>query len=83
MAGNKDIATMIYEDFSEKILSLEYKPGMPFSENDVCEMYKASRTPVRTALQRLADKGLIDLLHTNPSFVNLFFYNYISFAVTF
>ena len=53
---------MIYEDFSEKILSLEYKPGMPFSENDVCEMYKASRTPVRTALQRLADKGLIDLL---------------------
>lgn len=53
---------MIYEDFSEKILSLEYKPGMQFCENDVCEKYGASRTPVRTALQRLADKKLIDLL---------------------
>ncbi len=62
MAGNKDIATMIFEDFSTKILSLEFKPGMPFSENDVCEQYGASRTPVRTALQRLADKGFIDLL---------------------
>ena len=70
MAGNKDIATMIYEDFSEKILSLEYKPGMPFSENDVCEMYKASRTPVRTALQRLADKGLIDLLPYQKTMVS-------------
>ena len=62
MAANKDIATMIYEDFSSRILNLEYKPGMPFCENDVCEQYGASRTPVRTALQRLADKGLIDLL---------------------
>ena len=62
MAGYKDIATKIYEDISQRILSLELKPGISFSENDVCEKYNASRTPVRSAMQRLADKGLIDLL---------------------
>ena len=62
MAGYKDIATQIYEDLSQKILSLELKPGLSFSENDICEKYNASRTPVRSAMQRLADRGLIDLL---------------------
>lgn len=74
MAGSKDIATQIYEDISQKILSLEYEPGMSFSENDICEKYNASRTPVRSAMQRLADKGLIDLLpyqKTRVSKINL------------
>lgn len=67
----KDMASIIYEDLRDKILDLVLEPGSPVSENELCEQYDASRTPVRTALHRLADQNLIDLLPYQQSIVSL------------
>ena len=71
MSTAKDMASIIYEDLRDKILDLVLEPGSPVSENELCEQYEASRTPVRTALHRLADQNLIDLLPYQQSIVSL------------
>lgn len=67
----KDMASIIYEDLMEGILDLTLEPGSPVSEAALCERYEASRTPVRTALHRLADQNLIELLPYQQSTVSL------------
>lgn len=62
MNTSKDISTVIFETLKEKILNVEYPPGTPLSEAIIGEMFHASRTPCRTAMQRLSDLGLIDIL---------------------
>ena len=67
----RDMASIIYEDIKDRILDLSLEPGSPISESEICDRYEASRTPVRTALHRLADKNLIDLLPYQQSRVSL------------
>ena len=57
----KDLPTQIYNDIKKRILSLELEPGRAFCEADVCERYNTSRTPAKSALNRLADEGYIDV----------------------
>ena len=45
----------MYQVLKNEILTLEIKPGEPMSENDLCKRFGVSRTPVRSALQRLRD----------------------------
>ena len=71
MGTAKDMASIIYEDLKEGILDLTLEPGSPVSEAALCERYEASRTPVRTALHRLADQNLIELLPYQQSTVSL------------
>lgn len=67
----RDISLHIFETLKERILKLEYEPGMPISEAEICEQFSASRTPVRTAMQRLSDLGLIDILPYQQSRISL------------
>ena len=55
----KDLVSTIYDDLSRKILTLELEPGAKISDKDICDCYEASRTPVKTALNRLSDEGFI------------------------
>ena len=57
----RDLPTQIYNDIKKRILSLELEPGRAFCEADVCERYNTSRTPAKSALNRLADEGYIDV----------------------
>lgn len=59
---NKDIALVVFETLKDDILHLKIKPGEALLEADVCERFNASRTPVRTAFQRLSDSGLIQII---------------------
>lgn len=70
MSTAKDMASSIYEDIRAGILDLTLVPGSPISEGELCERYEASRTPVRTALHRLADQNLIELLPYQQSIVS-------------
>lgn len=50
----------IYSTLRDEILSLGFKPGEQISENEICERFHVSRTPVRNAFQRLKDAGLLN-----------------------
>lgn len=57
-----DIANTVFETLKQEILDLTIKPGEPLLEGAVCERFSASRTPVRTAFQRLSDANLIEII---------------------
>ena len=49
----------IYEQLRERICLLQYPPGAMLSENTLAATFGVSRTPVRSALQRLEFEGLV------------------------
>ena len=53
------LATQAYEKIKENILRLNYPPGMSLTEAMLTEELGMSRSPVRTAIHRLQDEGLI------------------------
>ncbi|HEX3038651.1 MAG TPA: GntR family transcriptional regulator [Oscillospiraceae bacterium] len=61
----------IYHILSNEILNLNIKPGQSISENELCERFSVSRTPVRTALQRLHAAGLVNIIPYKGSVVTL------------
>lgn len=48
------------ELLKEAILTLEIEPGERLIVDDLAEMFKISRTPIREALRNLSARGLID-----------------------
>lgn len=51
-----------YEYIKEKILSCEYEPGALMNEQQLCDDLELSRTPVRDALGRLEQEGLVSII---------------------
>ena len=49
----------VYLRLSEEILSGELEKGHALIESHLCSKYNASRTPVRAAIHRLAEEGLV------------------------
>jgi len=54
----------------EDIVSLRRKPEDPILEKQIAEAYGISRTPVREAVLRLADEGLIEIFPQSGTFVS-------------
>ncbi|QQO10853.1 GntR family transcriptional regulator [Breznakiella homolactica] len=54
-----DNSILIFRTLKNEILNLTIPPGTVISENEICERFSVSRTPVRTAFQRLSDAKLI------------------------
>lgn len=52
------------------ILSAQLPPGIAISENAICRQFAVSRTPVRAAIQRLSEEGLVDVFPQQGSFVS-------------
>lgn len=61
----------IYERLHLAITSLQMPPGMPLQEKKIAEEFGVSRTPVREALLRLAEAGLVDIFPQSGTFVSL------------
>lgn len=51
-----------YEYIKDKILSCEYGPGSMMNEQSLCDELELSRTPVRDALSRLEQEGLVNIM---------------------
>mgnify|MGYP003308981238 CR=1 FL=1 len=51
----------VYERLSDDILSAKYSPGAALTELSLTRELGVSRTPVRTALHRLAEEGLVSI----------------------
>lgn len=71
----KDMTSYIYDTLRDEILSLVLKPGDDMAENIICERFSSSRTPVRTAIQRLSDAGLVDIAPYQYTKVSLIDFN--------
>lgn len=63
------IAPQVYERIRRAIITLAILPSEALSEKELSLQLGVSRTPVREALIRLADEGLIDILPQRGSFV--------------
>lgn len=64
----------IYTIVKNEIIALRIKPGEELSENHLCKRFGVSRTPVRTVLQRLENKGFLSIAPYKGSFVTLLDY---------
>ncbi|WP_373505636.1 GntR family transcriptional regulator [Aestuariivirga sp.] len=51
----------IYLSLRRAIVRLEMEPGSAILEKDICARFDVSRTPVREALQRLAEEDLVNI----------------------
>lgn len=63
-------AEQIYEFLRRAIVRLDMAPGAAISEKDICASFGVSRTPVREALQRLAEEDLVDILPHSGTWVS-------------
>jgi GntR family transcriptional regulator, rspAB operon transcriptional repressor len=60
----------IYESLRRAIVRLEIEPGSAIQEKDICASFDVSRTPVREALQRLAEEDLVNIYPHSGTFVS-------------
>jgi GntR family transcriptional regulator, rspAB operon transcriptional repressor len=70
MAGVIPKTEQIYRILRKSIIRLERAPGVPLSEKDICATFNVSRTPVREALQRLAEEDLVDVFPHSGTYVS-------------
>jgi DNA-binding GntR family transcriptional regulator len=52
----------VYEQIRSRILDNAFRPGMQAREQELVDMFGVSRTPIREALVRLQDEGLVEIV---------------------
>jgi DNA-binding GntR family transcriptional regulator len=62
-------AEQVYGILKQAIIACRILPNEPVSENRLCSLFGVSRSPVRIALTRLAEDGLIEIFPQRGSFV--------------
>ena len=70
MARGRSIAFDIAAQLRQEIVSLRRPPGSAIIEQQIAEAHGVSRTPVREAVLRLADEGLIEVFPQSGTFVS-------------
>lgn len=63
-------ASKIYADLRIELVSLQRRPGEPISEAEIALSYGVSRTPVREAILKLSDEGLLEIYPQSGIFVS-------------
>lgn len=63
------ITAQVYAYLKRSILTLAFRPSEGLSEKEIALRLGISRTPVREALIRLADEGLVDVMPQRGTFV--------------
>ncbi|WP_076858943.1 GntR family transcriptional regulator [Bradyrhizobium mercantei] len=63
-------AARIYAELRAELVSLQRKPGDPILEAEIAMSYGVSRTPVREAILRLSDEGLVEIFPQSGIFVS-------------
>lgn len=62
-------ADLIYRELHRDIVSMKLKPNSKITEKDLLVRFGVSRTPLRQAIVRLADEGLITIFPQAGTFV--------------
>lgn len=56
----QSLSEKIYSELKNKIIDMEFKPGERINDAELAKQFGVSRTPVREAIKRLEDDGLIE-----------------------
>lgn len=59
----------IYKILKKRIIEMDYIPGMLILEKELIEEFKVSRTPIREALLKLSQIGLVEMIPRKGTFV--------------
>ena len=62
-------ATVVYRELHAAIVSMQLRPGTALNEKALTERFGVSRTPVREALIRLVEDGLVNIYPQSGTFV--------------
>ncbi len=62
-------AEQVYRQLRNEIITCRIAPNEAISENRICGMFGVSRSPVRVAVTRLAEDGLIEIFPQRGTFV--------------
>ena len=62
-------AEQVYRLLRDAIITCQLEPNEAISENRICNMFGVSRSPVRIAVTRLAEDGLIEIFPQRGTFV--------------
>lgn len=63
------VCDQVHAALRKAIVEVRLMPNERISENALCRQFSVSRTPIRAAIQRLAEEGLVDVLPQRGSFV--------------
>ena len=63
-------ASRIYSDLRGELVSLQRRPGEAISEAQIALTFGVSRTPVREAILKLSDEGLLEIYPQSGIFVS-------------
>jgi DNA-binding GntR family transcriptional regulator len=67
---SRQAAPQVFEHLREQILSLELAPGTVLSRADLAAAYGLSQTPIRDALIKLGEEGLVDIFPQHATVVS-------------
>jgi DNA-binding GntR family transcriptional regulator len=65
------VAAQVFEMLRQEIIVAVLPPGAPLSEHALSQRFGVSRTPIREALLRLAEEGLVQIVPQVGTFVTL------------
>lgn len=66
----RQAAPQVFERLREMITALELAPGAVLARNELAEMFGVSQTPVRDALLKLSEEGLVDIFPQHATVVS-------------
>lgn len=64
------LSDRIFKVLRDRIVFMEYPPGMALSEQELCKSFKVSRTPLREAIRRLEDMKLVTVIPRYGTYVS-------------
>lgn len=70
MDRTRQAAPQVYERLRERIMALELAPGTVLPRNELAALYGVSQTPVREALIKLGEEGLVDIFPQHATVVS-------------
>jgi len=66
----RQAAPQVFERLRNAIVALELPPGAPLSRADLAAQFGVSSTPIRDALMRLEEEGLVDVFPQHATVVS-------------
>ena len=67
---SRQAAPQVFERLQEQILSLEMAPGTVLSRAELASQFGLSQTPIRDALIKLGEEGLVDIFPQHATVVS-------------